>query len=239
MRNPICISTGCLYNVIDDMNDRIEELSKFSPMGIELLFSHLNHLLSFNISKKNLEYLKDLKFNSIHAPWKEITYGENKTTKEAFKKISFLYKQIKAGNVVFHTSHIKDYSLILNSNFVSSIENSDWRNPGHNIEDIKSILDKYEKLKFTFDFAHAITVSATDIPNYISQFKDRLAEIHISMYDKVSQEHSFLHEYNSKEIKGLLQYLKNTSVPLILECFIPGPEEIKLIKKEIEYLEKI
>ncbi len=239
MQNPICISTGCVYKLSDDRNDLIEKLRKFSPMGIELSFAYPKYLLNFDINKNNLEYLQSLGFNSIHAPWEDITYGENKISKEVLQKISELYKQINARNVVFHKEQIEDYNSIISNNFISSIENDDWKKPRHNVEDIKSILDKNKKLKFTLDFAHALSVSSSDIAEYINYFKDKLIEIHLSIVNKDSEEHDFLHKYDSAEIRNLLQPLKTVFVPVILEAAVSNLEEMKFIKKEIEYIKNL
>ena len=239
MQNPICISTGCVYKLSDYRNDLIEKLRKFSPMGIELSFAYPKYLLNFDINKNNLEYLQSLEFNSIHAPWEDITYGENKTSKEVLQKISKLYKQINARNVVFHKEQVEDFNSIIGNDFVSSIENDDWRNPKHSIEDIKNVLDKNKGFKFTFDFAHALSVSSSDIPEYINYFKDKLIEIHLSIVNKDSEEHDFLHKYDSKEIRSLLQFLKDFSVPVILEAVISNLDEMEFINKEIEYIKNL
>ncbi len=245
MRNPICISTGCVYRFSDDRNDLIEALRQFSPEGIEISFAYPEYLLNFNINKKNLKYLQGLKFNSIHSPCNNMTYGKNKMSKEILQKISELYKQVNARNIVFHKGQVEDYDSILSNDFVSSIENDDWRKSEHDIEDIKKVLDKNGKFKFTFDFAHAITISASDIPEYINYFKNKLIEIHISIVNKDSKEHEFLYQHGSREIKESLQYLKITSasVPLVLEGAVFSSEELEFVKKEIEeeieYIKKI
>jgi len=216
MNNPISISTGCIYKLSDDRNKLIEELHKFSPRGIEISFAHPDYLLNFDISKNNLEYLQSLEFNSIHAPWIDITYGDDKKTKEILGAISRIYKQIKARCVVFHEEQIKDYTLIINSDFLPAIENDDWRKPRHGVGDIKSVLNQNPKFKFTFDFAHAITVSPLDVPVYINAFKDKLIEVHFSIVNKETGKHDFLYKYNNEEIRKLIQHLKNVSVPLVL-----------------------
>ena len=238
MRNPICISTGCVYKLSDDRNDLIEELRKLSPKGIELSFAYPEYLLEFDISKNNLDYLRTLKFNSIHSPWENIIYGKNKTSEEVLNKISELYQQINARNVVFHKKQIENYNLIVDNNFVASIENDDWRKSKHSVEDIKIILDENKRFKFTFDFAHALSVSSSDVPQYINYFKDRLIEIHLSIIDKESEKHDFLHKYDNIEIRKLLRLLKDSSIPVILESVVSGLEEIELLKREMEYIEK-
>jgi len=239
MKNPICISTGSVYKLSDDRNVLIEELSKLSPMGIELSFAHPGYLLNFSLNKDNLEYLQSLKFNSIHAPWKDMSYGTSKISEGVLQKISELYKQISARNVVFHKGQIEDYELIINNDFVASIENDDWRKPKHNVEDIKSVLDKNKEFKFTFDFAHVLSVSSLDVRKYISYFKDKLIEIHLSIIDKDLEKHDFLYKHDNTETRNLLQSLKVFSVPVILEAVVSNVEEIELLKKEIGYIRKI
>lgn len=235
-QNPICISTGCVYKLSDDKNDLIEELSKLFPMGIEISFAHPESLLSFNVSKNNLEYLRSLKFNSIHAPCKDIIYGRNKMSEKALQKISELYKQIDARNVVFHKDQIEDYGFIESSSFLASIENDDWRKSKHSIEDMQMLFNQNKEFKFTFDFAHALSVSSADIPKYIQCFKNRLIEIHLSIIDKGSEKHEFLHKYDNTEIRKLLQLLKSFFVPVVLEGVVSSLTEMKLLEKEIEYL---
>ncbi len=239
MKNPICISTGCVYKIFGNRyNERIEALRKFSPVGLELSFFYPKYLLDFEISKDNLEYLQTLKFNSIHAPVLDIVYGDNKKCKETLKKITELYKQINARNVVFHKDLIKDYSVITGYDFVASIENDDWNNPKNTIEDTRNVLDNNREFKLTFDFAHAI-VTSSDISEYINYFKDRIAEIHISVIpSKELGIHAFLYKHDSREIRRLMKFLKAVSVPLVLECEVPNANEIELIEKEMQLLKK-
>lgn len=239
MKNPICISTGCVCELYKDRNDRIDALRQFSPLGIEISFSHPEYLFDFEISKNNLKYLQSLKFNSIHAPW---MYKKVKERKEALEKIRILYKQINARNVVFHKDGIEDYDLVASSGFVVSLENDDWKKPNNSLEYFKCLLDKNKKFRFTFDFAHAVSTES-DIAEYINYFKDILVEIHFSIIIKDSlgqySSHTFLHQNDGEELRKLLQPLKKVSVPLVLESFVSNLNDINLIKKEIEYIKKI
>jgi len=76
MKNPLCISTGFVYKISGDMNEKIRLLRQFSADGIELNFAFSRDLINFRITPDNLEYLKDKRV-TIHAPWKDITYGNN------------------------------------------------------------------------------------------------------------------------------------------------------------------
>lgn len=238
MNNPICISTGCVYRLFKDRNESIKLLRQFSPAGIEVSFAYPRYLFDFEIEEDNLKYLKSLKFNSIHAPWKDFIYEDNEDSRKILKIISRLYKDINARNVVFHKDSIKDYNFIANNEFVVSLENDDWRKPNNTMDYLKNILDNNKKFKFTFDFAHAMSTSA-DVAKYIDCLKDRLIEVHLSIIDKNSKQHSFLHKNDSNELRALLQNLKSVSAPVILECAISNNNEIELIKKEIEYIQRI
>ena len=230
----------------------IEALRELAPAGIELSFSQPEYLFDFECNENNLEYLRSLKFNSIHAPWKDIIYGRNEAGEAALQKIESLYKQINARNVVFHREQIEDYDSILNKGFVAwfnkftilseaegSIENEDWRKTNCGPENTRDILNKYEGLKFTFDFAHALSVSPSEALEYMHSFKDRLFEIHLSVIDKASEQHDFLYKYDSPGLKALLSPLKAVSVPVVLEAVVSNSGELALLKKEMEYINKI
>jgi hypothetical protein len=241
MQNPVCISTGCLYLLTRDKNEAISELREFSPAGIELSFAYPECLFNFIINRKNLEYLQTLKFNSIHAPWKDVVYNDNKRSKDTLEAIERLYKEINARNVVFHKHYSDDINLIQSYDFVASIENADWRKdiPTNGHEGIEELLNENLDLKFTFDFAHAITVSLDHIPIYINKFKERIIEIHFAALDKESGDHLFLCSYNEKEIGALLNHLKNTNFPLVLEGVVSANNKVQLIKDEIEYIRTV
>lgn len=239
MKNLICISTGFLYRLMNNRNKMIIKIREFLPDGIELSFAYPEYLFNFVINKENLKYLQSLKFNSIHAPWKEITYGNNQKSKDILEVIEKLYKQIAARNVVFHKEQLDDINVIKDYNFVASIENADWKEAGKSVEEIETILNENKHLKFTFDFAHVLTVSLDDIPLYLNKFKDKLIAIHLAMLNRSLRDHWFLHKYDSEKMKELLNYLKNTKVPIVLECVASDWSEVQLIKKEIKYIKAI
>ena len=66
-----------------------------------------------------------------------------------------------------------------------------------------------------------------------------MIEVHLAMLNKNLKDHWFLHKYDSKEMRNLLNYIKDTDVPIVLECVASNQSEIQLIKKEIEYIKAI
>jgi sugar phosphate isomerase/epimerase len=241
MENPICISTGFLYRLMNDRNEMINKIREFSPDGIELSFAYPRYLFDFVVKEENLKYLQSLKFVSIHSPWKEIIYDDSQRSKDILVAIEKLYKQINARNVVFsNKEQVVNFNRITGYNFTASIENDDWKHPlSNNPEVIEKILFENRNLKFTFDFAHALTVSSADILIYLNKFKDRLINVHLAMLNRNLRDHWFLHKFDNKEMKDLLNHLKSTNIPIILECVASDWNEVPLIKKEIEYIKGI
>jgi len=241
MKNPICVASGFLYRIIDDINKRIDKIREFSLDGIELHITESQYLSNFEeVNKENLAYLQSLNFNSIHAPAGEFSYGSNGKSKKTLEAIEKMYKKINAKNLVFHGEQIEDISVFNNYDFIVSIENGDWNEKDAKTPDqIGEILEKNPNLKFTFDFAHAFSVSPDDIPKYIDRFGEKLVGIHLSMIEPKTKEHWFVHKFDSKEIKNLLKCLKKTNVHIVLECVALNKNEICLIKKEIKYIKSI
>lgn len=239
MKNLICVSTGAVYKISEDMNKKIELLKEFSPDGIELCFADSQYLIDFKITKENLTYLCTLKYVSIHAPWLGVRYGNNERTLAVLKSINNLYCEIDARNVVFHADFIDNFSVFENYDFTISIENNEWKYPFHLISEIELLLKNNKKFKFTFDFAHALTVSVEDIPVYVEKFKEKLIQVHFAYFDKELPDHWFSHKYDSEEIRKLSKYLKVLDVPIVLECVANDESEVSLIGKELKYVRNI
>jgi hypothetical protein len=238
MKNPISISTGLVYRLTEDRNNMIQRLRKYSPEGIELSFAYPKLLIDFTISLENLEYLRTLKFNSVHAPWKDIVYGNNPLAKQVLEKIQDLYNKIGARNVVFHKGIKDDFSILRNFNFNASIENDDWKKGLNTVLQIEQELKQNPNLKFTFDFAHALTVSDNDIKVYLTRFQDRIIQVHLSMLNKELEDHYFLFKYDSLELRDLIKLIPQ-NIPLILECVASNENEVDLVKEEIMYIKNI
>jgi len=239
MNNLICISTGADYKMSEDMNRKIELLKEFCADGIELCFADSQALIDFKITDENLYYLKSLKWVSIHAPWIGIRYGRNQRTDEVVKSMRYLSDLIDAKNVVFHGNFADDFSFFLNCDFTYSIENSDWRYSFHTVLEMEKLLAESDNYKFTFDFAHALTVNSSDVSVYMSRLKDRMIQVHLSYLDKQLPDHWFLHKHDSVEMRNLLSPLKDLDVPIVLECVAANESELPMIKDEIEYVREV
>lgn len=235
MENPIVISTGLVYKFMNDRNEMIQRLKEFSPDGIEISFAYPQYLYEFVLESRNLMYLQGLRFNSIHAPWKEIVYGKNAIP--VLERIDTLYDSIHARNVVFHKAPEDDFSVLRDYNFAGSVENDDWKKGLNTPEKIGEILEQNPNLRFTFDFAHALTIDTGLVPEFLS-FGNKISQVHLSYLDRQMPDHYFLFKHDSEEMRRLIRMIPS-NIPLVLECVADNPSEIELVRREIEYLRSV
>ena len=233
MKNPICISTGFVYKISEDMNEKIRLLKQFSADGIELNFAFSRDLINFKITQDNLEYLKDKRI-TIHAPWKDITYGDNINCINTLDSIQELYNKTNAVLVNLHKSSEDDLSILKKYNFFSTIENDDWIGDLSSTKQLQEILKQNPNLGFTFDFAHSLSVSLELTTEYLAKLRNKMTQIHISYLDKTMKDHYFLYKHNTKKIECLLKLIPE-NVPLVLEAVASDETELPLIRKEVDY----
>jgi hypothetical protein len=237
------ISTGFDYKMSEDMNEQIKIIRNLSLgdliNGIELNFAFPEKLFNFEISEENLNYIKSLEFVSIHLPWKDIIYSDNSKAREFLSSAKRLYQRINAKNVVVHTDEIKDFKIFDDYNMNVSIENDDYKKGANTVEQINELLNKDNRFKLTFDFAHAISISPSEVQKYIDKFEDKISEIHLAMLNREMKDHGFLHKFDNDQMRNLIKSLNLLDAPIILECVAKDTSELSLIKKEIRYIKEI
>lgn len=218
MENPICISTGPI-KFTDDLNEELNVIKKFDIDGVELSFKFLWRLKKFNPSIENKEWLKSLKYNSVHAPWRE-PFGEEELTR--FEQI---YKEFNCHNMVFHCSSINNFNSILNKDFKASIENGDKRKTMcRTPEEINELLNKHPELNFTLDLAHANSLGY----NFNDFKNDKIVEIHLSILNEDCK-HCFFHN-NPRPL------MIKSNAPIVLEAAVKSRQDLELMKKDVEYV---
>jgi len=234
MKNPISISTGFVYKISEDMNEKIRLLKSFSADGIELCFAFSRDLINFKITQDNLEYLRNKRI-TIHAPWKDIVYGNNLNCINTLNSIQELYNKTNAVLVNLDKRQEDDLNILKNYNFFSTIENEDWKQGITSTKQMQEILKQNPNLGFTFDFAHALSISIELTTEYLIKLRSKMAQIHIAYLDKTMTDHDFLHRHNNKKIECLLKIIPE-NIPLVLEAVASDETDLSLIKKEIDYL---
>lgn len=241
MSHLICLSTGLVYKLENDRNKMIKMLKAFKPDGIEINFPFPDYLLNFVPNDTNIKFLNSLKFVSIHLPWVDISYRPNSKAKKIAAKIRQLSKRIRIDNLVIHPLQIEDFQFLNKFKLNVSIENEDPKMPKFFIpEDFKQIFDKYSKLYFNFDFAHAGLVSKKNIDNFIGQYQNRIIEIHLSSLKKGENDHWFLRPHDSTSNRALIRKLRPIdNVAIVLECVARDKNDLEKTGEEIKYIREL
>ena len=232
----VAISVGACYDLRLSYPEAIKFIQKYPVNGIELLFAAPKDLMDFKFEKENLDYIKSLKFKSIHMPVRGATYDDSLVTKEVIDKASFIANQINADYLVFHPNTIKDYS-VLNWNLKNCIENlnSNEYNKGfQTAKEIKKILKEHPKLGFVLDTCHMFESKVN--PQEFLDLKEKINGIHLAVQWKQGERirtHGFLQE-NLEQLDQIKPLLK-INVPKVIESDF-YPEKVSMIKKEIELI---
>lgn len=236
MENLISISTGLVYKFITDRNEMIRKLRQFSPDGIELSFAAPEYLFNFSVTADNRAYLRSLPYVTIHAPWKTVVYGPGGNGQSVVAAIEKLYSEINAKNVTVHASEVQDFEMFHSPRCQGAVENDDWRKGANRLEQIEAILRRYPWLKFTFDFAHALTISEDEPKAYLEKLGPRMSQIHLSYFDRKLKDHHFLCRHRNAQIDVLTKLAVTAGKPLVLECVAGTEAEIPWVSEEIKYI---
>ena len=236
----VCVSTGGFHKLEIYGAQAVREMEKYVGLidGIEIALATPKELFDFELDKKSLDILTKLKFNSVHMPFKDITYSDSKETEKLLEKASWLCKQIKSSNSVFHPNSIADYKLINEFSCKPCIENMD-KKPKYTgyyyPKEIGKILAKNPELGLCIDTAHAWSNNIN--PTEFLQFKEKITSVHVNgqeVREGELKDHAFLVEEKKEKIQSIEAILK-LKVPLVIEAHF-FKEKQRLIKKEIELL---
>jgi len=237
----VAISMGCCYDLGLSIQDRIRFIQKYASLidGIELLFALPKNLLDFEFEEDTLNFVKSLKFKSLHMPFKDIQYDNKRESNKLIEKASFLAKQVAIEHIIFHPNTIKDYNS-LDNQMINCIENLNQKpeNTGFcTIKEIELILDKNPSLKFVLDACHALENNIE--PTDFLKFENKLVEIHLSaQWIKKGnlRAHGFLTEANQEQLTKLKPILKLDKPKIIEADFYPY--KMPLIEKEIDLIKR-
>lgn len=238
----IAISTGSCYDLDLGPLESIHFLEKYKHLiqGIEVALATPQGFNDFEPDDKALTFLKSLDFVSIHMPFQEIRYSNNKETRELLAKAETLAKRINAQHLIFHPSTIDDFNA-LKTNIPICIENLNKKpeNKGYlTVNEISQILKKHPHLYFTLDIAHALGNNIN--PTEFLTLKDKIREIHVNgQWIKKGnlKEHGFLNEGTPEQLEKVKEVLK-LNVPKVIEADI-YPHKLPLLEKEIQLLKQL
>lgn len=211
------------------LNFLLEKLKKIVPraQAVELYdFWSLKEIL------ENAYMLKKYKFCSFHLP--------DKGYKKWIRDLNKYQNQLRLNCLVIHPNGVKNWSMAKESKIPLLIENNDeYKKSFRTAEEIKRLLKKFPKLKMCLDICHLKDQFHGQAPKWLNQFKNYLAEVHLSgtnkKYYRGLTKESIRHSLCLFD-KSVLDNLKRTKIkkyPIILEGVNP-PNRWDLVKKEFE-----
>lgn len=224
----IGVSTGVLNQHIKGKNEQIDFFreSGLSMDGLELSFGTPDEIEP--ISKENEKYIKRLKFNTLHLPFRNIQYDEHETT--VVKTLSELYSRLGSRFAVIHPDCVKNiqtYSYLFTFFPNISVENMTPRKSvGHTIEQLKNIINN-RRLGIVLDFAHCMETQEP-FSKYEEAFYHRITEFHISAREFTGEgrRHALLHK------TGIMPVIRKKDTILIIEGKLSSAEELE---KELRF----
>ncbi|MDP2973460.1 MAG: TIM barrel protein [Candidatus Diapherotrites archaeon] len=236
----VSISTGSIRHAASSVLESVHFVEEnFSGLvnGVELFFWNMGDFESFELDDRATEFLQSLEFNTLHAPIKEIEYGENQATARVLEKIERMGKAVNIERVVFHPNHVKDFTIVANTGLRACVENlpdgelkKGWQYP----KEFQEFFKKWPQLGFCFDVNHGIA-NGIKPTEFISLLSKKIEYIHLNATAKAgSAEHELLVESSEKTIEEIMPVFK-LQKPMVIEVDIEK-QKIPLIKKEIEFI---
>lgn len=233
----IGFTTGSLYLTKIPFDDRIKLYNSLGASAIELSFSTPSHLLNYNLTEYAIKLINKYKYVSMHAPWIDVKYNSNETSKEVIKKLEYLCKKLPIKGVVLHPDIIYDFKILEKSGLPFLLENMDKRKLfGTHPYQFKEFRRKYD-FGFVLDVQHAYEQDSTMqlAKELLVIIGNRLGHLHISGNSK-SKNHALVHSADNKD--NITKLLKlEINAPKILEGIITGNIEEE-IKEELKYIKK-
>jgi len=228
----IGFSTSCFYKFLPTISrEVILVCKKLGALAIEIGSGADDRINAV----KNIrpEEVEDFKYKSFHAP----DFWNNNSEEDIRKKLfSLAREQERLGfnSIVFHPDLVKDYSSLKKFKIKAAIENMDkYKKFGGRYDEIRSVLEKY-KLKLVLDLNHCYTKDKTmkQAEELISNFQDKICEIHLSGFGGKNNLHSPL--FKTKQI-NILKFIPRKNIPIIIESTLRNIEEAGF---EISYIKK-
>lgn len=208
----------------------------FDVSGVEITLAEAQQLFDFKISAEDRKWLRNLEYVTIHAPFFDFKNAKDEiSAKNYFDRVSELYKEVNAKNVIIHPNQLPPKDLLEKYDFKVSTENLDSKRHYY-IRDLKKIFTQYPKIGLCLDVSHAYTFDKNETNKLIKEFKNRITQIHFSGTYKNKQHQSLVAV--AKNFLKSIEPVKALNVPIVIEEDVEV-KSIKYLKEEIAYIKKL
>jgi hypothetical protein len=269
--NPLLISTGVFRQAFESNSNYVNKIIEFysdceylvqNIDGIELNIRTEQILKEIELSKKALEFIKKLSYNTIHFYYKEpilFTNGKINLDDYIFKKVKYLNKEFNFKEIVLHPFKYSSTEIASIYDFFHStigISKVNFENMINEMDikrnDFETIFSNTQ-IGLVLDVTHAglAEVSTHPFPlspykfEYLKRFYNRISYLHLSSirsdipyYDSSGllskyKAHSLFHQTNEDDLK----MIKNETFQIINEkMFLPLVIEVGIKEKDISLL---
>lgn len=219
------------------------ELERFEHKYLKFLLNQGTNAVELNcrnleslnfLLENDIKILDEFDFVSMHAP--DIFYKDDAISHKILNSIEKTCKKHPIQNVVFHVDKITNWDLIAKYNQIPiSIENmDDTKVFGQTLEDMKSILDRYN-FNITIDLQHCFTNDPTmnlavELQN---SFANRIAEYHLSGFKEKVLHYPLFKTNQDIIIKNLLHTDKPIIIESVFDKFSEGKSEVDYLKEKL------
>ncbi len=233
MQNILCLSVYKNRNWPETNIAAMLDIAKnLDISGIELVFGTSKELFSFSLSGQDINWIKKLKYVSIHAPFEPIKLG-SEVMLQQLKWLSYISARVNAQNIVIHPPNLPRPELLSKYGLNVCTENTKKTT----VSELKKIFKNYPQLKLCLDVSHSYLRSETETSDLVRHFREKIVQIHLSCAHN-GKDHLPLRGASDKFLKSI-QIIKTLNVPIIIEENVVSADinnlraEIKLAKSLI------
>jgi len=220
---------GALYKVAEKYSKSTIDIYK--NCGSDVIEINIYDLAEADVLREITPYVKSFGYKSIHLP-SEIIYKKDEQTIKLLDNVASYYKEINADLILIHPDAVADWEVFDQYKINWAIENMDNRKEKYKtLEELAAFFEMKPSWKLVLDLNHCYTNDKTMklARDIIGQFKDRIAEIHLSGYVN-------LHEplFQTKQ-NFILDYCKEIDTPIVVESVFDSVDDVA---KEYKYIKE-
>ncbi|MEZ4180436.1 MAG: hypothetical protein R3B41_02915 [Candidatus Doudnabacteria bacterium] len=225
MKTIFGFSTGCLFKIDLDINQKIEAIINLGVNAIELGYVSGHTLIDQPLESIDVNLLQNFDYVSVHAPTKNFDYQDTSARQSFFAQLEQLNKKHKIDLVVFHPNSFTDLSVLNELKLPFAIENLDARNQTFtSTKEFAQVLEKFPNWKIVLDTQHCFTHDPTMAlsKEFQTQFGDQITEIQVSGF---TGHHTTL--FNQPEQTIIMDYTP-LNYPIISESVVEKLEDLEV-----------
>lgn len=235
MKRIISFATGNLWSWSKALNRGalLAYIQKLKIDGAEITFSSKEELFAFRLSAKQEQWIRNLEYVTIHAPFELIRgAGSEQEVMKQLEVIAKLYTELNAQNVIIHPHDLPDPKVLNRFGFKVSTENLTPQSK-ITIVKLKSILQAYPQIGLCLDVSHAYLWSKEETAKLVQLFKKRITQIHFSgTYRK--RDHQSL-QVVSKNFLSSIEPIFALNVPIVIEEDMTSQDQ-KFLLDEVRWI---